>query len=281
MARSSSLTFAKLLLPLMLSGVAWSANALIVNDGTAGIEADALANLTAKLVAAGFTVTPNVGVPAGSLATYQQIWDIRFNNTTPLTASDDTAYITYMAAGGNLFVMGENSGFFVRNNSILAFINQAGGGVLQLVTPDPSGSTTVQPPFTAPNAPTNPFTFLAAAATHSAGPFGAITIDAGGNASAIAYSPGSLNNAKAGSLIVVFDVNFMQAGADAMSQNLLANLIAYLAAPVKVGPFIPSGTQIPTLSEWAFIVLAVGLMYVAFLRMRKNGQTAFGVSAFR
>jgi len=275
--KMSKMKSAMLVLPLMLSSAAWGANALIVQDGTAGIEADALGNLTAKLTGAGFTVTNNVGVPAGSLATYEQIWDIRFNNTTPLSAGDITAYITYMAGGGNLFVMGENSGFFIRNNSILALVQQAGGGVLQLVTPDPNGATTVQAPFTGPNAPTNPFTFLAAAGTHSAGPFGPITLDANNNVSALAYGPGSLANAKAGSLIIVFDVNFLQVGADAMSQNLTLNLIGYLAAPVKVGPFTPPGTQIPTLSEWAFIVLAAGLMYVAFLRLRKNGQAAFDV----
>jgi hypothetical protein len=54
------------------------ANALIVT-----------ANLKTHLMAAGYGVTTNIGVPAGSLATYQQIWDVRFN--VALTASDSNA----------------------------------------------------------------------------------------------------------------------------------------------------------------------------------------------
>jgi hypothetical protein len=105
--------FTRLLqMALMVTLVAtpiWAANALIVQPGTGGIKGDADANLTSKLVTAGFTVTHSVGVPGGSLANYQQIWDIRSNNTTPLTASDTTAYMTYLQGGGKLFAMGENS----------------------------------------------------------------------------------------------------------------------------------------------------------------------------
>ena len=78
-----------------------------------------------------------------------------------------------------------------------------------------------------------------------------------------------MSNAPAGSLLVVFDVNFLQEGADANSQLFTSNLIAYLAAPVSVPPAPPGATvQVPTLSEWGMILLAGGLIFVATRRLR-------------
>jgi hypothetical protein len=61
-------------------------------------------------------------------------------------------------------------------------------------------------------------------------------------------------------LITVFDVNFLQAGATAPLQALASNLVAYLAAPIPVGN---PPASVPTLSEWAMILLACGLALVA------------------
>ncbi|HEY2013784.1 MAG TPA: IPTL-CTERM sorting domain-containing protein [Bryobacteraceae bacterium] len=253
-----------LLLPLFFSSLGWGANALIVHDG---IEPDALGNLTTHLTGKGFTVTANVGVPAGSLATYQQIWDIRFNNTTPLTAGDQTAYLTYLAGGGSLFLMGENNTFFVtRNNSIVAFVQAAGGGALSLI--EAQNTQTVLAPFTGPT-PLASINFAAAAgAVLGIGNAARITVDSGGASSAIGFSPGRLSNAPAGALILVFDVNFMQTGADANSPAFIDNLISYLAAPTTL--LVP----IPTLSEWGMILMTCCLVFVAARRLRANGLTA-------
>lgn len=246
------------LLVMLVATPMWAANALIVHDGTPGIEADALGNLTAKLVAASFVVTPSVGVPGGSLATYQQIWDIRFNNTTPLTAGDSTAYMTYLQGGGNLFLMGENAGFATRNNSILAFLGTAGAGTFLPLT-TPANTETVFPPFTGPNA-VSTITFLAANGfNYPPGNGAQITRDGTSLSAAVVFSPGKLTNAAAGSLIVVFDVNFMQAGADADSQALLGNMIAYLAAPSQV-TLLPA---VPALSTVALALLACLLVAIS------------------
>jgi hypothetical protein len=249
-------------LMVCLPGLCLAANALIVHDGTPGIEADALGNLNAKLVAAAFTVTQNVGVPGGSLATYEQIWDIRFNNTTPLTGSDNTAYLTYMNGAGRLFLMGENAGFATRNNSIIAFIAAAGGPALTLVTP--GNTENVLAPFTGPN-PLTTITFLAAGGFQNNGipsqPLSFITLDPGSQAgAAVVWPPGRLSGAPTGALIVVFDVNFLQAGADANSQTLIQNLIAYLAAPSAV----PVTQAIPTMSLSMLLALAAVLAFVGF-----------------
>ena len=254
-----------LLLLFTFAGVSSAANALIVTEATSVVDTDNT-NLSNKLTAAAFTVTTNAGVPGGSLATYQQIWDTRFNQIV-LSPSDIAAYTTYLAGGGNLFLMGENTGFNTRNNSIAAFIASVGGGAITILTPN--NSVTVLPPFA--TGITNPFTFLAAAGTHSTGPYAAIAVDSAGNAPAILYGPHSLSATPAGSLIVVFDVNFMGSGADANSQQLTVNLIGYLAAPFGVAPtYPPASGAVPALSTWAFVLLAAGLAFIAFRLMGKK-----------
>src|ERR1019366_4604608 len=130
---SFTLRRATLLLALTLPGFCWGfgpppLTALVVDDGTTFDVNTVETFLTGRLVAAGYTVTTNTGVPGGSLSGYKQVWDIRYNNTTPLTGSDITAYMAYLTGGGSLFVMGENSSFITRDNSILPLITAAGGG---------------------------------------------------------------------------------------------------------------------------------------------------------
>jgi hypothetical protein len=242
-------------LVLLTPGAALAANALIVHDGTAGLEAAVVANLTAKLTAASYTVTPNVGVPGGSLAGYTQVWDVRFNNTTPLSAGDITAYVGYLAGGGALAVNGENPGFAVRNTSIVALITAAGGGAVTLTTP--TNLETVLSPFTGPNA-VGSVTYQAAAGIPSPpGTGSCITKDASNIAAAVVWQPGTLGNALAGTLITVFDINMMDVGAAADLQALLANMLAYLDAPPP-----PMG-QVPALSLAALLALGAALAAVA------------------
>jgi hypothetical protein len=252
---------------------------LIVHDGTAGLEAGVLANLTGKLTAAGYTVSASVGVPGGSLAANKQIWDVRFNNTTPLTGSDITAYIAYMAGGGSLFVMGENTGFLTRNNTIITLIQSAGGGTITVVNPA-SNAQTVQSPFTGPNALAT-VTFLAAAGAPSPASGAYVTKDGSNIGASLVFGPGNMTNAAAGSLLIVFDVNFLMASADANSQTFSNNLVAYLAAPVVVAPPVAPPVSsaapaagAPTLSEWGMILLACGLIFVAARKLRVPGAAS-------
>ncbi len=255
---------AALLLALAVPSFCWGyipLNALIVQDGTGGIEADVVSNLSSKLVTAGYTVTSNVGVPGGSLAGYQQIWDLRFNNTTPLTGSDISAYVTYMAGGGSLFVIGENMGFATRNNTIVTLVSTAGGGTLAMVSA--GGTQTVEPPFSGPN-PLSSITYLAATGSSMRANGQFATIDSTNViGSAIVFAPGTMTNASAGSLIAVFDVNFLQVSADANSQTFTKNLIAYLAAPSPVGP--P-----PTPAPATILLTLTGIGALAFYTARRR-----------
>jgi len=120
-------------LSVMVPGFCWGA--LIMHD-VSGLTTDVVTNLTTHLTGKGFsTIDTNVGVPVGSLSGYTQIWDVRYDNTTPLSASDMTAYTTYLGGGGSLYLMGDNLSFTTRDNSILDFIASVGGGTFTVTSP--------------------------------------------------------------------------------------------------------------------------------------------------
>lgn len=203
-----------------LAVVAASTAALLVEDPTSVVDTDNT-NIANLMTAAGLTVTQSNGLPAGDLSVYAQIWDTRFNQI-PLAAGDITSYTAYLAGGRTLVLIGENAGFATRNNSIVAFISDLGGGTITLATP--LGLQTVEPPFTGPNAVTS-ITFLAADGTADPGTGTFITKDAANIGAALFYTRGTLSSAPAGRLMVVFDVNFLGTGADADSHNLVRNMI--------------------------------------------------------
>jgi hypothetical protein len=203
-------------------------------------------------------LTDATAAPTGTLSSYAQIWDVRFNTTTPLNANTIAAYVAYMASSGSLFVMGENTGFLVRDNSIAALILAAGGGNITITTP--ANVEIVQPPFTGPNA-LSTVTFLAAAGTSSPGSGGFITKDASGIGAGLVWGPGNMTNAPAGSLMVVFDVNFLDLDADANSQLLTQNMIAYMAAPTVIVTPAPPALLLS-------LTAMLGLAGFAWLRRR-------------
>jgi hypothetical protein len=180
-------------------------------------------NLTSIMEAAALTVTTSEEVPPGDLSAYGRIWDIRYEDGQPLTADDITSYTNYIANGGTLVVIGENTGFMTRNNSIVALISALGGGTITVTDPI-SDTQTVQPPFNSPNVITD-VTFPSAAATEDPGTGAFITKDSGNRGAAIYYARGTLSNAAAGSLMVVFDVNWMTNSYSTDFQDLIDNMI--------------------------------------------------------
>lgn len=264
---SFTLRRATLFLALTLPGFCWGfgpppLTALVVDDGTTFDVNTVESFLSGRLVAAGYTVTTNTGVPGGSLSAYKQVWDIRYNNTTPLTGSDVTAYMTYLTGGGSLFVMGENSSFITRDNSILPLITAAGGGnVTILQAANSQNLQTVVAPFTGPVTLAT-VTFAAIGGFGSIGNGRNVTVDASNVAGAIVFPPGTLSNAAAGTLITVLDVNFLTAGTGS-SQSLTDNLIAYLAAPTTIS--LP-GTPAPA----SGILVLLGLGAVLLWRRQRT-----------
>jgi hypothetical protein len=204
-------------------------------DGFDFEELSVIGNLSNVLAAAGLNVVQNVGVPA-SLAGYRQVWDVR-DPGVALSGTDATAYVNYLAAGGALLVAGENTNFFaVRDASIANLVASAGGGAITPVNASNVG--TVLPPFAAAPGPVTSITFWAAGGSASPGTGAFITRDANndGIGAAIVWAPGTLANAKPGTLIVVFDWDFINVayaglGGDPNSLSLLANVASYLNAP--------------------------------------------------
>ena|ERR1017187_7705024 len=243
-----------------------SPNVLIVANDS--ISDTAATTLSGYLTAASYTVspTPSSTVPAGSLASYKQIWDLRYQ--TALSGTDITAYVAYLAGGGSLFVMGENDNivFQARDNSIVALIAAAGGGSLTLssVGNGSANLQTVQPPFTGPNSVAT-VTFQAIGGFSSLGSGTAVTLDSSNIAGSIVFAPGTLSQAATGTLIAVLDVNFLATASGGVNTVPFAeNLVAFLAAPV------PLSTAAPALSTWAMLVLAAGLLVIGFSGIRRS-----------
>jgi hypothetical protein len=203
---------------------------LIVYDTSGDTEEmTALTTLNTIMTAAGYTVTESVGIPSGDLSGYIQIWDIRYD--VPISDTDEANYLTYVAGGGTLALTGEYPSSSGRDSSIITLIDQFGGGTIILTTP--STVQTVQPAFTVPNTVSSVRYWDPAVdglvdgtTTPGAGTF--ITKDTSGYGSAIYYAPGMLSNATAGSLIVVFDTNFLNPNNSDYADfyNLTGNMLA-------------------------------------------------------
>ncbi len=183
------------------------------------------------LGAAGYTVTSiTTGVVPADLTGQKQVWDIRCQ--TALTASEITTYTNYLASGGSLFLMGENTGYAPgRDASLISYIATLGGGSLTLTSTN--NAQTVQSPFNS-RVSTVPFRAIGGTTTAGTGVF--ITKDINGFGGAIVFGPGSLSSAAHGALIIVWDVNFLDNDAShtANETYLATNLVTYLTAPTSI-----------------------------------------------
>src|ERR1035437_4927753 len=249
---------------VMMIGVALAtaavSNVLIINGSSTTSESRTTSSVTTNLqndiVAAGGTPTVVDGIPS-SIAGYSQVWDIRFSNSSPLSGADITKYVSYMASGGALLVMGENSGFTTRNNTVFALITAAGGGTLSFLVP--SSTQTVNSPFTLPNA-VSTITYSGPGGVGGASGTGTgtfMTVDGSNNGTGLYWNKTTMSNAPAGVLAVVFDVKFMLSSAGTNSQNFLKNLIGFYVA-VTSAP-----ATVPALSPLALMLLGVLLLGVA------------------
>ncbi|WP_226895856.1 PEPxxWA-CTERM sorting domain-containing protein [Polymorphobacter sp. PAMC 29334] len=191
-----------------------------------------------------------------SLAGYQQVWDIRFSNSSPIDSALQTEYVNYLAGGGGIFAMGENASFTTRNDSVLSLIAAAGGGSLSYTIP--GDAQTVIAPFTGPNA-VSTIQYLAAGGVTTSGTGQFITSNASGG-SGVAFGVGTLANAHAGALTAIFDVNFLQTDANFESQQLTKNLIGFIGQQV--------GGTVPEPASWALMISGFGMIGTV-MRRRK------------
>lgn len=203
-------------------------NVLIVNGASGssepGTTSDSTNNIRTLLQEAGFQTTVVDSLPT-DLTAFSEIWDIRFTNSQPITTTESAQYLSFLQSGGELFAIGENSGFSNRNNSLISFINQAGGGLLNFTVPN--STQQISGIFTTPNTiPDGNVTYARPGGVAGSGNGQFITFDGSGNSSAVIFDEGDLANALTGKLVAVFDINFFQGIYDQPdSQNLLKNIV--------------------------------------------------------
>lgn len=203
--------------------------------------------------------------PPASLAGYQQIWDIRFSNSSPLTADDMTAYSAALSSGVSLFLMGENASFMTRNNSLFQFVDQVGGGKLTFV--GNAYASTVHAPLD-----TNGLTSVlfptagSASAVGLTGIMATVDDNTGNSGSTFVWPHGTLASAPAGKLTMVLDVNFMMPGyAGDGNGQLFANLCEFMGTPQPPATVQP----VPTLGGWGMAAL-LGLLGLTAARARRR-----------
>ncbi|MFM6911027.1 MAG: hypothetical protein ACKPKW_18105, partial [Dolichospermum sp.] len=217
-------------------------NVLIVN----GASSASTNNLTKLLQDAGFKTTVASSLPT-DITGFSEIWDTRYD--AAISSPEVTKYLSYLKVGGDLFLIGENSGFATRNNSIIDFISQAGGGQLNFVALS-NASQSVLAPYDNPNPIAGGNVGYAAPGGFSGSGNGKfITIDTSNNGTAVAFDQGDLKNAPQGELKVILDINFTEALYDQPdSQNFLKNLIQSNETPRKF-TYDPTFNQLTSMTD--------------------------------
>lgn len=266
MTKSTRVVLVALAMTLAVASQAFATSILLINGTTGtsepGTTADITANFIAQATSLGHTVDVADAVP-GSFAGYGQVWDFRFSNTFPLTAPQITQYVDYMAAGGGMFVMGENAGFGTRNTSVLSLIAAAGGGTLAFTTP--CATQTVNAPFTGPDPIVGNDVFYAAPGGVTSTGSGSFITDCGdGTGTGVFWGTGDLTNAPAGALAVIFDVNWAEGEFDDPDDvNLLRNILGGIQQEVD-----PSAVPEPA----TLLLTGLGMGAAAITRRRRQAK---------
>ena len=245
---------------LLLAGKASAFSVLIVNGMSASAESSTTRDITWQLnrlsTEAGNSVSVADTVPT-DLSGYDQVWDLRFNGVGTLSGAERDAYLDLLDDGKGLFLMGENPSHRARNNSLLSFVEAAGGG--SLGTRYVSDRQVVADNFS------EPYGVLEVEYASSEGVDGTGTgewITYWGRAgSGVAWETGTLNSS--GTLAMMLDANFMQSGGVGANENLVRNLIAFMDDSVSRG-LAPVPVPAP------IALLGLGLVSLFGLRARRK-----------
>lgn len=185
--------------------------------------------IQAREAAFGFTTTLVQSYAALStlnLSDYAHIWDIGYASPYASNPNDPTDILySYLQSGGSMFMLGENAGFGVRDDTIDTFITNIGGGNIARTFTDINRSflVTVVPEFVIANS-SNTIVFNRPGLFTSTGTGTPMTSAYSNNDYvAVMWKTGSLSGASSGAVISVLDINFFVG----FSQNLpfIDNLI--------------------------------------------------------
>jgi RHS repeat-associated protein len=209
-------------------------NVLIVNglsgSSESGTTSGSTDNLVQILKDSGFQTTVADTLPT-DITAFSEIWDIRFSNNQAISEDQSAQYLSFLQSGKELFLVGENGSFSTRNNSVIGFVDRAGGGTLNFSIP--SSTQQVNSAFRNPNDVSSiSYPNPGGLANTGSGQF--ITQDGSSRGSAILFKEGDLINAKSGKLVTIFDINIFQDTSDQSdSRKLLRNLIQSDFAPKR------------------------------------------------
>lgn len=96
-------------------------------------------SVTVQTVACSLTTSSGIGLTASQLSSYCLVIDARFlqcpsyapctatGQSDVITAADTNTYLSYLSQGGHLYIIGDNSGFCMRDQSIVSFVSAATG----------------------------------------------------------------------------------------------------------------------------------------------------------
>lgn len=140
------------------------------------------------------------------ISQYAHIWDIGYD--TLITPAVGNKYLTYLSNGGAIFLLGENSLFVQRDDTIVNIIDLAGGGtVVASNTPASQVVASVEAEFRVQNQ-TPTVTFDAPGVFGSIGT-GTILSQSSSGVHAAVWKTGALSGNTTGAIVSVLDINFL------------------------------------------------------------------------
>lgn len=186
------------------------------NSGDANPPVNLYPNLAARISALGYTpslISSYASLNALNLYEYAQLWDIGYASPYLTNPNDPTAKLTsYLQGGGAMCILGENSSFGVRDDSIDTFITDLGGGnVVRGTTDYPYGVyVTVQSEFLLSNN-NNSVNFARPGVFLQVGTGTLMTTAFVDNEYvAVMWTTGSLLSAPTGTVMSILDINFLK-----------------------------------------------------------------------
>ena len=228
---------------------AWADQILIVNKWVAGSDRD---NVKSTAEAMGHTVTTSDDYPA-DISAYNQVWDLRGlapnHGHSLMTSSEETQLKTHLENGGTIYFAGENGNYDERNDAIISFIQDVGGGAVAW-SGSGNGDQTVASNFRTPNNIDKMYIASGAIISNIGNGTAIATNSSGENPITAVWYDSDLSASYTGKIIVVMDGNWLTSvfmGRD-YNQEFLENLIA-LAETASV----PTGTSADLAADNTYI----------------------------